>query len=30
MAPYLAGIPTWLITRPDAALVGLAHLAAQE
>ncbi len=30
LAPYLAAIPTWLITRPDAALVGLAHLAAQE
>jgi glucokinase len=30
LAPYLAAIPTWLITRPDAALVGLANLAAQE
>ncbi len=29
LGPYLAGIPTWLITRPDAALVGLANLAAQ-
>lgn len=30
LAPYLAAIPTWLITRPDAALVGLAHLASQK
>ena len=29
LSPYLAAIPTWLITRPDAALVGLAHLAGQ-
>ena len=30
LSPYLAAIPTWLITRPDAALVGLANLAAQD
>ena len=29
LSPYLVAIPTWLITRPDAALVGLANLAAQ-
>jgi glucokinase len=30
LSPYLATIPTWLITRPDAALVGLANLATQD
>jgi len=30
LSPYLAAIPTWLITRPDAALVGLANLATQD
>ena len=27
LAPWLAGIPTWLVLRPDAALAGLANFA---